>query len=89
MAGSNIVLGDGSVDVSAERTASTLTTTVTRDLSAELTIGHVLPEGAEVSAVTLDGEPATYDVRDTARGQEVVVDAGAGSGTRVLVVSYT
>ena len=43
VAGSNIRLGTGSVDVAAERGASTLTTTVTRHLSADLLIGHVLP----------------------------------------------
>ncbi len=88
VAGSNVRLGDGSIDVSAERTSSTLTTTVTRHLSASLLIGHVLPEGAEVTTVTLDGAPASYDVRETARGREVVVDAGTASGTDVLVVSY-
>jgi len=88
VAGSNVRLGAGSVDVSAERTPATLTTTVTRDLSASLLVGHVLPDGAEVTAVTLDGAPAPYDVRETARGREVVADAGSGSGTSVLVVSY-
>jgi hypothetical protein len=89
VAGTDIRLGDGSIDVSAQRTASTLTTTVTRDLSASLVIGHVLPEDAEITAVTLDGAPASYDVRETARGREVVVDAGLRSGTSVLVVSYS
>ena len=89
VAGSNIRLGDGSVDVSAERTSSTLTTTVTRDLTTALLIGHVLPDGAEVTAVTLDGAPASYAVRETARGREVVVQQGAGTGTSVLEVSYS
>ena len=34
-----------------------------------LLIGHVLPDGAEVTAVTLDGAPAAYEVRQTARGR--------------------
>ncbi len=88
VAGSNVVMGNGSIDVSADRTASTLTTTVTRDLTARLLIGHVLPDGAEVTEVTLDGAPAVYEVRQTARGRDVVVDAGGGRGTSVLEVSY-
>jgi hypothetical protein len=88
VAGSNIQLGDGALDVSAERTSTTLRTTVTGDLSASLLIGHVLPDDAEVTAVTLDGAPATYDVRETTRGRDVVVDAGAANDTSVLVVSY-
>jgi hypothetical protein len=89
VAGSNIRLGTGSVDVAAERSASTLTTTVTRHLSADLLIGHVLPQGAQVSSVTLDGAPATYEVRSTARGEEVVVDSGTVTGTSTLVVTFT
>jgi len=88
VAGSNVRLGDGSIDVSAERSESTLTTTVTRDLRTRLRIGHVLPPDAEVTAVTLDGAPVAHRERQTARGRDVVVDAGPGSGTSVLVVSY-
>ncbi len=87
VAGANILLGDGSVDVTAERTASALTTTVTRHGSTHLLIGHVLPTGAVVGSVTLDGTPTAYDVRQTARGREVVVDAGTGTSTKALVVT--
>ena len=89
VAGSNIALGSGSVDVAAERLASTLTTTVTRHGSVDLLIGHVLPGGAEVSSVTLDGAPTAYVVRSTARGEQVVVDAGTGTGTSTLVVNFS
>jgi hypothetical protein len=87
VAGANIRLGDGSVDVAAERTTSALTTTVTRHGSTHLFIGHVLPTGAVVGSVTLDGTPTAYDVRHTARGREVVVDAGTGTSTKALVVT--
>jgi hypothetical protein len=77
------------VDVTALRSRSALTTTVSRHLTASLLIGHVLPDGARVTKVTLDGAVTTrYDVRSTARGREVVVQAPAGSGTSTLVVSY-
>lgn len=85
---SNIRLGRGSVDVSAVRTTSALTTSVIRHLTANLLIGHVLPDGAQVGSVTLDGAPAAYEIRSTARGREVVVRAGAGVGTSTLVVRY-
>jgi hypothetical protein len=87
VAGANIRLGDESVDVAAERTASTLTTTVTRHGSTHLLIGHVLPTGAAVATVTLNGAPTAYAVRQTARGREVVVDAGTGTGNSELVVT--
>ena len=47
----------------------------------------MLPDGADVAEVTLDGHPTAYDVRHTARGDEVVVDAGTRPGTRKLVVT--
>jgi hypothetical protein len=88
VSGDNIRLAAGSIDVAASRTASQLTTVVDRHLETSLTIGHVLPPGSEVLAVTLNGEPVTdFDVRDTARGRDVVVDAGTGTGTDTLVVT--
>ena len=48
----------------------------------------MLPDGAEVTSVTLDGAPVEYDVRTTARGEEVVVDAPSDTGTNSLVVTY-
>ena len=87
VAGSNIRLGTGAVDVAAERDASTLSTSVKRYMPVDLLIGHVLPPGTHVSAVTLDGVPAAYEVRSTAHGEEVVVDAGTVTGTSTLVVT--
>jgi hypothetical protein len=87
VAGANIRLGSWSVDVAAERTGSTLTTTVTRYGRTHLVIGHVLPATSTVATVTLDGRRTAYLVRQTARGREVVVDAGTGTGTSALVVT--
>jgi hypothetical protein len=89
VAGSNIRLGNGSVDVTAERRGKTLTTTVARHVRGDLLIGHLLPDGAQVASVKLDGRPVAYDVRHTARGDEVVVDAGKRRDTRELVVTTT
>jgi hypothetical protein len=91
VSGTDIRLGAGSIDVSADADGSTLTTAVTRHVGIHLTIGHVLPSGATVASVTLNGAPVTdYDVQDTAHGRQVVVDAGtASSGTDTLVVTFT
>lgn len=87
IAGRDIRVGDGSVDVTATRTSTRLTTVVTRHVGAKLTIGHVLPAGATVAGVTLDGRSVPFTTRSTARGTDVVVDAGtAGTGTATLVV---
>ncbi|SCK56509.1 hypothetical protein [Streptomyces sp. WMMB 322] len=87
IAGSNVRLADGSIDVRARRAGKTLTTDVTRDqLDAKLSIGHVLPSGAEVESVTLNGRPVPHEVVSTGRGKEVVATAPRGDERATLVV---
>jgi hypothetical protein len=87
VAGRHVRLGTGSVDIRAGRTAHRLTTVVHRDRPWRLTVGAVLPRGGTVGSVRLDGHPASYDVVPTARGREVLVRAGSGTGTTRLVVT--
>jgi hypothetical protein len=69
-------LGRGSIDVSALRRASMLTTTVrSNDLAAALSVEVVLPTGTHAGSVRLNGSDATYRTVTTARGTEIVVDA--------------
>lgn len=86
IAGTDIRLGTGAIDVAALRTTGMLTTTVARHGAVRLTIGAVLPAGRSAGAVTLDGAPVAYTVVPTARGREVRVSAGAGQGGTRLVV---
>jgi hypothetical protein len=78
IAGSNIRLGGGSVDVTATGGDRNVRVDVTVRLSCRLTLGTVLPAGATVSAVRLDGHAVGYRLVRTARGTEVVVDSGPG-----------
>lgn len=87
VSGRNIRLGQGAVDVTAHRGDGRLETTVTRHGAMRLTIGAVLPPGASVEDVTLDGKPVGHQVVSTARGRQVLVQAGSGTGTSDLVVS--
>jgi hypothetical protein len=86
IAGRHIRLGTGWVDVSAEATSAQLRTTVESRVPADLLVGHVVPADAQVGSVTLNGRPVTYQLRQTARGDELVVDAGR-SGHADLVVN--
>ena len=87
MSGSNILLGDGTIDVSASAERGVYETTVTSGVSANLVLGHTLPSGKEPSAVVLDGEPVSYDVRQTNRGSEILVDAGPVTGQHSLIIT--
>ncbi len=87
VAGSNIRLASGAVDVTAAHTGSTYTTRVALGVPlSAFTIGHTLPRGAGVAQVTLDGQPAAYDTVTSNRGVEVLVTAPT-SGTHELVVT--
>jgi hypothetical protein len=78
IAGRDIRLGAGSVDVTASRSGRTMRVAAHARLHAALTLGVVLPAGAAVAAVRLDGHAAAYRIVPTARGAEVRVRAGAG-----------
>lgn len=85
VAGRDIRLGSGAVGVTAESSAKTLRTVVsTRSLDASLVIGQVLPAGAKVASVTLDGRSAPYTLRQTSRGNEVVTPAHSGQSVMVI-----
>ncbi len=86
IAGANILLGGGAVDVSASAADRAIRVAVDARLAARLSVGAVLPPSATVADVRLDGHPAGYRLVATARGTEVVVDAGTG-GSHTLVIN--
>jgi hypothetical protein len=87
VAGSNILVGGGSVDVTATHSGNLFTTTVWAKVGADLVVGHTVPDGATVRSVTLNGKRAHFTVRDTNRGQEVLVAARAGVSQRLEVTT--
>jgi hypothetical protein len=90
VAGSNISLGSGgSVDVTAWLIDTVLRTIVHADglSSVALTVGAVLPSGATVASVRLNGAAVPYDLVHTARGTEVRVAAGTASGDVTLMIN--
>jgi hypothetical protein len=87
VAGSNIRLAGGAVDVTASRAGGTYRTSVALGVPlSRFTIGHTLPRGASVGQVTLDGQPVAYSAVSTNRALEVLVVAPT-SGTHELVVT--
>jgi hypothetical protein len=86
LSGKNIRLGSGSVDVSASAGSGIYRTTVAPNVSLKkLTIGHTVPREDEVVSVTLNESAVPYEIRETNRGNEVLVEA-APSGEQTLVV---
>ncbi|HEU5157708.1 MAG TPA: hypothetical protein VFU43_12000 [Streptosporangiaceae bacterium] len=88
VAAAHIRVGAGAIDVTAQADGGSLRTTVTGTTAGTaLLIGQVLPAGAKVASVRLNGRPVAATVRQTARGTEVVADAGSRGGPSVLVVT--
>jgi hypothetical protein len=88
VAAGHIRVGGGAIDVTATADRGALRTTVAGGpAGTTLLIGQVLPGGAKVATVTLDGRRVAATVRQTARGTEVVAPAGSRGGTSVLVIT--
>jgi hypothetical protein len=89
VAGQNIRLGDGSVDVFAAHSGNQYKTTLeVHGLRLRsLQIGHTLPAGATPASVLVDGQPAqNASVQSTNRGVEVTAPV-QGNGPHTLVVT--
>ena len=85
IAGRDIRLGKGSIDVAASRAGKRYRTEVDADVElGTLLLGHTLPRGSQVRSVTLDGRRADWDARTTNRGLEVTVKAGDGDHEVVI-----
>ncbi len=86
VAGSNIQVGRGSVDVSASLKNKELRTDLrVKGLKANITVGAVLPAGAKVKSVSLDGHGTQYKLVTTSRGTEVQVSAHGSAALRITL----
>ena len=87
VAGEDIRLADGSVDVEASRSGPSYRTFVRANVGLKrLVLGHTVPADTAIDRVTLDGDTARYRIRPTNRGLEVLVAADP-SGSHTLVVN--
>ncbi len=84
----NLRVGGGTVAASASHDENRYTTDVSASATGwNLTIGHTLPSGATIETVTLDGDPAQYDMEDTFRGREVHVKTSTGVPHALVVTT--
>ncbi|BCJ48850.1 hypothetical protein Asp14428_03250 [Actinoplanes sp. NBRC 14428] len=86
IAGSDILAGTGHLDVAAARHGSALTVTVNAAVEARLTLGTVVPPGARIAAVTLDGRHVPARRLHTARGDELTTTTGPGRHTLTVTL---
>jgi hypothetical protein len=86
IAGRNIAVGRGHVDVRAAARGDALTVTADAAVRARLTLGVVLPPGVAAASATLDGHRAPYQLINTSRGTELRTAAGHTGGRHILTV---
>ncbi|MGI3781042.1 MAG: hypothetical protein ACRYG2_09710 [Janthinobacterium lividum] len=90
-AAKKILVGSGSLDVTASRTtdgpSTRYVTEVVRHGRSTLVLGAVLPTGSKVGTATLDGRKVRSALTPTSRGLEVTVRAPGKKGTSRLVVT--
>jgi hypothetical protein len=84
--GSDILVGAGHLDVRATHDGNVLSVTVNAAVNCQLSVGVVVPAGAKVASVTLDGRSTGAQRISTARGDELVVTAHS-TGKHTLVVT--
>ncbi|WP_301239344.1 hypothetical protein [Polycladomyces subterraneus] len=84
---SRLRVGNGYINVEANKSDKMYTTRVSAPAGWELTIGHTLPAGARVRQVWLDGKHVSnYEVANTPRGTEVHVHTRTGKPHLLTVI---
>jgi hypothetical protein len=86
IAGSDIQVGAGHLDVRATHKGNVLSVTVDAAVRSRLSVGVVLPDAAKVASVRLDGRPASARRVHTARGDELIVNTHS-AGRHSLVTT--
>ncbi|HEY0534726.1 MAG TPA: hypothetical protein VGD29_24330 [Actinoplanes sp.] len=86
IAGSDIAVGNGHLDVRADQRGRTLTVTVNAAVTARLSTGVVLPAGTSAASATLDGHRVSTQVTHTTRGDALLTGPRA-AGRHTLVVT--
>jgi glycogen debranching enzyme len=84
---SAVRIGSSTVDVSTTQASNQYTTTATVPRGLLVHIGYALPANSDIVTVTLNGNPASYQVKDTHRGREVIVTANSGRPLQVVITS--
>jgi hypothetical protein len=80
-------VGNGVVSVAATQHGNQYSSKLTASPGYQVQIGYVIPSGASVISVTLNGNPVAYKLEDTNRGREVMVTANSGQPLEVVVTA--
>jgi hypothetical protein len=83
----NVRIGDGTVSASTSHAGSQYTTTATVPRGLRVHIGYALPADSNIATVTLNGSTASYQVKNTHRGREVIVTTNSGQPLQLVITT--
>jgi hypothetical protein len=83
----NLRVGNGTLTASATHNGNRYTTVVTAPSGLLIRIGYALPTNASIAGVTLNRSTASYEVKDTHRGREVIVTSNSGQPLQLVVTT--
>jgi hypothetical protein len=83
----DVRIGNGTVSASTSHAGAQYTTTATVPRGLLVHIGYALPANSDIVTVTLNGKPASYAVKDTHRGREIIVTTNSGCPLQVVVTT--
>jgi hypothetical protein len=83
----NLRVGNGTVAVAATQNGNQYSTKLTAPSGYQVHIGYVIPPGASVASVTLNGRPVAHKLKDTHRGREVIVSTNSGGPIEVVITA--
>jgi hypothetical protein len=82
----NVRIGNGTVSASTSHAGNQYTTTATVSRGLRVHIGYALPAYSNIATVTLNGNPAAYQLKDTHRGREIIVTTNSGQTLQLVII---
>ena len=82
----NLRISHASLSASATHNWNRYTTVVSAPFGFRIHIGYALPAKSILAEVTLNGRPASYEIRDTDRGREVIVTSNSGQPLQLILI---
>jgi hypothetical protein len=82
----NVRIGNGTVSASTSHAGNQYTTTATVSRDLRVHIGYALPAYSNIATVTLKGNPAAYQLKDTHRGREIIVTTNSGQTLQLVII---
>jgi hypothetical protein len=83
----DVRVGNGTISASTSHAGKYYTTTATVPRGLLVHIGYALPASSDIVTVTLNGSAASYAVKNSHRGREVIVTTNSGQTLQLVITT--